>query len=911
MLRRIFPAVYAIGTCVIIVFIALAVLQFNQIRSELEREKISVLVDRMAEPFESAALIGLPLATVRNTDVLLERARQLDPAINAVQLIGEDGTLLASVPAGADNLVAIRRAVGESPGIIRSWSGETDEGFYSGVWIRDSSGRKVGGVMIIYSGQGSRTQSWAMVGQLLVGGLLFVLVMMPVIWLALRWSLQRSIAGYDAVEADIQAFERNSWRMPELPKGEDDSGAAAVNGALGRLLIEVEAGYRREISSTGTVTRAAAASAPLPQTRHSLRGRIVVVMTAVIAAAVLLYSFLILAAFDRAVEPELESRTTLIGALIRSEMQRTLELGIPITGLRGLTPYVEEVLRDFTEIASIAIVSADGTAIAQAATEAPPRGLSGFTVGQVIGIQASTTELPVLVRSDVVGLIRVQGDPLFVEVRLRDVLLDVAVLAMAMLLIGVETAIAMASATVWKPHALLMQLLSEQRQGRFIHVIEERGPPTMRRLAARLNDYTRDITKRASIRDGAELRIPSRLESSDPGDIRLPLFLFAFGSEITASFLPLFAAAASRPDWLSVEAAAAAPLVTYLICLAVLSPFAGRLSQRFGATRLFLVCIPPVIAALSWMALSQEITHIALARGLIALFYALATVSAQQYALRADGPASGGNITGVFFGLVFGGAFCGSIVGGILADRFGYPIAMLSGTIFTLAAGVAAFYSMRGPASGAVNLSASVETTGWRPVDMRRFSGVFIGLAIPLSVVSAAFIWYFIPLTLAEEGLRQADIARVVMTYYLAAILVGPLVVSDGEKRRRAGVLTVSGAVLAGTALLSLAFLEEVWATASVVVLVGIGHTLMRSPMYGLATQFAGSSPGPLILLRLFERLAAIAGLLLVAGLNSINSMASLPALLGVVVVGGALLFLLSATPLTRIQEAQAPCSTE
>ncbi|HXK56634.1 MAG TPA: hypothetical protein PLZ16_08315, partial [Gammaproteobacteria bacterium] len=427
MLRRIFPAIYAIGSSVIVVFIALAVLQFNQIRSELEREKISVLVDRIAQPFEAAALIGLPLSTVRNTDALLERARQLAAAIYAVHLLGKDGALLASVPAGADNAAAIRRGVVASPGILRSWSGETEAGFYSGVRIRDAQGRTVGGVLVIYSGQGSQTQSWAMVGQLLVGGLGFVLAMMPVIWFALRWSLQRSIAEYDAVEGEIHAFERGSWRNPRPPEHENDPEPAAGNATLGGLLSEAEAGYRRAVSGTGAPTGRTIASAPQPRARQAPRGRIVAAMTAVIAAAVLLFSFLILAVFDRAVEPELESRTTLIGALIRSEMQRTLELGIPISALRGLTPYVEQVLRDFPEVARIAIVNHDGMVIAEAATEAPARGRSGFAVGQVIGIHASATELPVLVRSDVVGAIRVRGDPLFVEIRLRDVLLDVAV----------------------------------------------------------------------------------------------------------------------------------------------------------------------------------------------------------------------------------------------------------------------------------------------------------------------------------------------------------------------------------------------------------------------------------------------------------------------------------------------------
>src|SRR3546814_5807963 len=55
-------------------------------------------------------------------------------------------------------------------------------------------------------------------------------------------------------------------------------------------------------------------------------------------------------------------------------------------------------------------------------------------------------------------------------------------------------------------------------------------------------------------------RRPLRLRLSDINDVRLPLFFFSVSTEIAAAFLPLYARAASRPEWLSPEIAAAAPL---------------------------------------------------------------------------------------------------------------------------------------------------------------------------------------------------------------------------------------------------------------------------------------------------------------------------------------------------------------
>src|SRR3546814_8641567 len=64
-------------------------------------------------------------------------------------------------------------------------------------------------------------------------------------------------------------------------------------------------------------------------------------------------------------------------------------------------------------------------------------------------------------------------------------------------------------------------------------------------------------------------RRPLRLRLSDINDVRLPLFFFSVSTEIAAAFLPLYARAASRPEWLSPEIAAAAPLVLYLLAVEI------------------------------------------------------------------------------------------------------------------------------------------------------------------------------------------------------------------------------------------------------------------------------------------------------------------------------------------------------
>src|SRR3546814_957702 len=126
-------------------------------------------------------------------------------------------------------------------------------------------------------------------------------------------------------------------------------------------------------------------------------------------------------------------------------------------------------------------------------------------------------------------------------------------------------------------------------------------------------------------------RRPLRLRLSDINDVRLPLFFFSVSTEIAAAFLPLYARAASRPEWLSPEIAAAAPLVLYLLAVAALSPFAGPLARRFGARRVFLASVPPSLLALVGLGLRDSVAAIPFWRGVTAVFYATATIRSEEH----------------------------------------------------------------------------------------------------------------------------------------------------------------------------------------------------------------------------------------------------------------------------------------
>lgn len=638
--------------------------------------------------------------------------------------------------------------------------------------------------------------------------------------------------------------------------------------------------------------------------RDGLRGRLILMLAALVTASVLAVGFAAISAFNRAVEPELANRTRLIVTIIRAEIQRALELGIPIDAVAGLDRYLDRSLEQFAEVDRITIATAAGKPVALVERAGAPSLMAQTGLGEVISVRRTTFNLPILHGNRLVAEITVEISPLFVQTRLRDVFLDVLVLALIATLVALELALAVTISSVGKPLDRVFRLLGEQRAGDFRHRIRPGGLGGLGRTAARLNDHAEDLATRlatipAALRTTIDARIaearPLRLRLSDLNDIRLALFLFSVATEIAAAFLPLYARAASRPGWLGPDLAAAAPLVLYLVAVAALSPFGGALARRFGARRLFLASVPPTALALMAMGFSSSLVEITLWRGVMAVFYATATIACQEYTIRAAGGQAGARPVGAFIAVVYGGVFCGSALGGLVAGRFGIDAAFVTGAVIALLSGLLGAAAMRGRAGDRAGAS---QPESPRPAAATRGLGgrhiaLLLGIAVPMNAATAIFIWYLTPLMLSATGSGPAEIARVVMLYYLSVVLFGPMVTRLADGRPGPVSLVVTGALGSGAALLSLSLWSGFWAVAVAVAGLGLGHTLIRAPLYALALRIAGG-PGPGIdALRLLERVGAIIGLAASAVLLGLIGAEASLRLLGLAVLAGVAVYVI------------------
>lgn len=237
---RIWAAVALVNLTVVVLFVALATLQFGNISTSLAGERLKVLAARTAAPFEQALRLGLPLSTVRNAGGLIERARQSDDAILAVHVFERDGRIVFSTaeqppPSLPGPAVSARKAARGDP-----WFIETAELILCGTEIIARDGRSAGGILIEFPVSNSSTRVWAMLAELGLAALGVLLLASVLAAGVLRVGLARQIAHFGEVDRSIDDFERAEWRRA--------AGAAAVaaerDGSLRSRLEDAEARYQ-------------------------------------------------------------------------------------------------------------------------------------------------------------------------------------------------------------------------------------------------------------------------------------------------------------------------------------------------------------------------------------------------------------------------------------------------------------------------------------------------------------------------------------------------------------------------------------------------------------------------------------------------------------------------------------------
>jgi MFS family permease len=578
------------------------------------------------------------------------------------------------------------------------------------------------------------------------------------------------------------------------------------------------------------------------------------------------YGLFIVRDFNLALEPELERRANLIGGTIHDDIGRALEVGIPLTEFAGVDAYLASFLEEFPELDYLAVRNNRGELLyAGGATPPQARSDTSDRRGQqrldVVEIGDSYVyRFLIGTEGAMVGSIEVGVDRFFVRSKLQDLALDVVVILIVTLVVAFE-----------------VMLTISQR-----------------------------IIGRRSRRQEHESR-QQTVQSGSVGDIRLVLFLFAVGEELNKSFLPLFIKAADNPvPWLDVNVAISLPIVAYLLTVALASLLAGRLVTLFGQRGLFLVRLVPAALSHLGMIFADNVLEIIGLRALTGIGYGLATIACQEYLLDRLSQGSRTGTIGVFISVIIGGTFAGTALGGIFADRLGYQAVFMISFALVVASGLLSLGMMQ---RGSGSASQGPDTFSVRDIVsvLRRPSLLLLlgGVTIPMNVLMAGFLWYLVPLTMADVGATTSAIARTLMVYYLVILIGGPLLGSLADRRFGRWALVGTGSVLSGAVLFLPALMPLALTISLGVLAVGIGHAAVRGPQIALALDIAdaeapaGGRGAILAAMRSLERLGSLIGLLAVGLLAARFGLVVAIGAIGVGTAGAAIVFLFARPFLT------------
>lgn len=654
-------------------------------------------------------------------------------------------------------------------------------------------------------------------------------------------------------------------------------------------------------------------SGPTPASGHIAGARLLPVAALIMAIAIYVLGNISLVLYNAALEPELGIRSQLVGAYVRENVELALDAGVPLPRIAGATTYLESVLSSFPEVRSVQIRQTDGTPVVGRA-----RGLDGDYVDIGHDEEVATDfRSAILSGNAVVGEILVEVDRAFLREQFTDVFLDIAVVVLVILLFTFEIVRSAVLLQVTKPLRHIRWLAMEQASGRFGHRFTTSAADALGRLSNRLSDHAIDLHERAGriatvsdaalrnrldafrTRYGIDARAPATLRIADRGDIRMPLFLFATGEELSKPFLPLLVRnAALDSGWPLPDLIVSLPIVVYLLALMAFSSFAGRLASRFAPTTIFLVALAPVALSNIGLSFATSPLEFIAWRAVAGMGYALATIACQDYALRAAGGRGRAGAMSGFVATVIGGTFCGTAVGGILADRVGTGPTFIFGAMLVAAAAIVATRMMVG--GSAPRPAPAIRHRGPKVPLFRnaRFLALLFGIAIPMNVLMAAFLWYTVPLALDELGARPADIGRALMSYYLLTIFVAPWTARFVETWSLTAAIAGLGGLISGTGLLLVSQWYGFWTIVAAIAVAGVGHGMIRATIVSVAVESAEGGPdGPgaasnLSALRTLERAGSIVGLIATAMLAVALDYQALARLTGWFVLAGALAFL-------------------
>lgn len=618
-------------------------------------------------------------------------------------------------------------------------------------------------------------------------------------------------------------------------------------------------------------------------------------------------------AFEQELAPQLHRKAEVVGRSVGAQITAAVELGIPLDRLVGMDAFLGDIIADNEDILYLAVVDPRGRVLyasnlpGDLATNLtpPPAGVDTPEppAAQVEHDSAYDTGFPLLVNGQAAGSLHVGVDKAFVRGELNEIFSDVLTVLVISLLVTLELLLFFVVVHISAPMRVVREMLGRLGKGDFTRVLTMRSSDEIGRFGLSVDRLIRHLNERflelrqeahearaGQIDAGLAARIEAavanlgrrfrfaepeaeaRVESRFGMRIRAPLFLFMFSEELSRSFLPLFVRELYEPiPGLSVAMVVGLPITVFMATVALVTPLAGILTDRYGARRIFLLAVLPVMAGYAGACFAHNIYDFLFWRALSAVGYGMIFIASQAYIAQTTTTGSRAQGMAIFVGAVAAAGICGPSIGGIIADRIGYRLTFLVSAALALAAAWIVYAA----------LDDQRPTTGRRrglglgdiAILLRdfRFLAAVLFAAIPGKLILAGFLFYLAPLYLFELHNSQPAIGRIMMTYGVATVILAPLIARWADGLGRHAVFVAVGGVVSGLGCLFVLGHSSSWTVLIAIVALGVGQAAalpnQLAVIHEIALDYERSLGSATVLAayRLLERLGTVIGPLVAA----------------------------------------------
>ena len=611
-------------------------------------------------------------------------------------------------------------------------------------------------------------------------------------------------------------------------------------------------------------------------------GRLVLLAVVVLLLGQIVVAWFAVDGFERELEPQLGRKAEVVGRAVADQIAFAVDdLGIPPGELVGVDTFLAEILASNADIEYILIL--DGSSRVLLAQGLSPEVLERVRMGLPgPGVEAGAmTEVagftdsayPITTGERVAAVLHVGVSREYVRGRLSEIFYEAMTVIVVSLLVTLEFLVFFMNVRISGPLERLEALLTDGARGVFANRLALRARDeigdlvaafnrSLRGLCQRYEDFRFDareiedaqidrniaqriqtactqVEKRYHFTGGEELRPRNAMQ------IRIPLFLFMFAEELPRSFLPLFVARLSPTDTaVSSELLVGLPITLFMLAAAVMIPFGGRIADRFGARRVFLMGIVPAAAGYFGTFLAQNYYDLVAWRMLSGVGYGLIFIAAQAWVAEHTGERNRAQGMTVFVGGVFAATICGPSIGGILAGRIGFEATFLASAGLAVVSGLIVYFMLEGMGARRSPHQGALEGGQWRAlVSDGRLFAVTVFAAVPGKLILSGFLFYLVPLYLSELGNRQSAIGWMIMLYGVSTMICMPFASRLADRSGRHAVVVAAGGALAGLGCLASLFESTVGgasnAVAIAILALGVGHALSLTSQLAIVQEVA------------------------------------------------------------------------